>query len=277
MTKDHGLRKTLENLRQSIETRDSAKLFQLPLWPDAKRGTPNSFLRSALFSAIQSKDREFISGKELASQTGIRITFTGEQLNQEDLTLWEALVHLAKSHPLGNVCSFTAHGILKTMGLNTGGHDHQRLEKGITRLIACAVKIKEEGRQPYIGSLVEAAIGDDPSLQRSHYTVRINPEMIRLYGETQWTAIDWQQRLKLRRKPLAQAMHAYYSTHRIPHPVKLATLQSLTGSRNEQASGFKRHCRSALDELVKIGFLQSYNVQGDMVTVNRFAVLPRSK
>ena len=266
----------LERLRQSIENRTTAEVIQLPLWPDAKRGTPNSFLRSALFSAIQSKDRQYIDGKELASQAGITIKYTGQQLNQEDLTLWETLVHLAKAHPLGNVCSFSAHGLLKTLGLNTGGHEHQRLHKGITRLIACAVEINHEGR-PYVGSLVEASISDELKSQTTHYTVRLNPDIIRLYGETQWTAIDWQQRIDLRRKPLAQALHAYYSSHKTPHPVKLGTLQRLTGSRNEQPASFKRQCRIALDELAKISFLQSYSIDGDMVTVTRIAALPRGK
>jgi len=47
------------------------------------------------------------------------------------------------------------------------------------------------------------------------------------------------------------------------------TLQRLTGSRNTQAASFKRQLRTALDELVKIGFLESYNIEGDTVTVQR--------
>jgi hypothetical protein len=37
--------------------RPTAKLYQLPLWPEPVRGAPNSFLRSALFAAIQGKTR----------------------------------------------------------------------------------------------------------------------------------------------------------------------------------------------------------------------------
>ncbi|NMQ30027.1 TrfA family protein, partial [Candidatus Accumulibacter phosphatis] len=103
----------------------------------------------------------------------------------------------------------------------------------------------------------------------------LHRELIRLYGETQWTAIDWQQRLNLRRKPLAQALHAYYSSHRMPHPVKLSTLQRYTGSRNQQAAGFKVKLRAALDELVKLAFLQSYSIEGDTVAVRRTPALPR--
>lgn len=264
------LSKQLESLRRTVAERASAEIIQLPLWPEPKRGTPNSFIRSALFSAIQSKNRVFLKGAELFSQQGITVKFTGEQLNQEDLTLWEALVHLAKEHPLGNVCNFTAHGILKAMHLNTGGTEHRRLHESITRLIACAVEITHEGRT-YTGTMIEGSSKEDLT---SHYAIRLNRDLIRLYGESQWTAIDWKQRLSLRRKPLAQALHAYYSSHRMPLPVKLETLQRLTGSRNPQAASFKRQCRVALDELVSIGFLQSYSIDGDAVSAHRLPALP---
>ena len=263
---------TIERMQAISRQRDTHEIIQLPGWSDFKRGTPNSFLRSALFSAIQSKDRVYIDGKLLSSQAGTTIKFTGQQLNQEDLTLWETLVHMAKAHPLGNVCSFSAHSILKAMDFTPGGSQHERLHKGIIRLTACAVEITHEGKL-YFGSLINSGVTDELNNQ---YTVELNRDLIRLYGETQWTAIDWEQRMKLRRKPLAQALHAYYSSHRVPYPVKLATLQNLTGSRIEQAAGFKRLCRTALDELIAIGFLQEHRFLGDTVTVQRMPIIPKS-
>lgn len=267
------LDRALARMGRAVTQRQSAEVIQLPLWPEPKRGTPNSFLRSALFSAIQSKDRQFLKEVTLASQDGITVKFTGEQLNQEDLTVWETLVHLARRHPLGNSCAFTAHGLLKALGLPTGGDQHRVLHSAIIRLTACAVEIRHD-RKIYFGSLVESGAKDELT---SHYVVRLNRDIIRLYGESQWTGIDWQQRLKLRRKPLAQALHAYYSSHRSPFPVTLAFLQKITGSKNTQAASFKRQCRVALDVLSHIGFLQSYTIEADRVTVSRNAALPRSE
>jgi hypothetical protein len=104
------IQRLCQELAEIEAKRDAAKVVQLPLWAEQKRGTPNSFLRSALFSAIQSKDRVYLEGATLpTSQQGITVKFTGRQLNQEDLTLWEILVHLARQHPLGYQCSFSAH------------------------------------------------------------------------------------------------------------------------------------------------------------------------
>ena len=56
---DTALNKKLERLSARAKERQENKIVQLPLWPEAKRGAPNSFLRSSIFSAIQSKNRYF--------------------------------------------------------------------------------------------------------------------------------------------------------------------------------------------------------------------------
>ena len=243
--------------------------LELPLWPEPKRGTPNSFLRSSLFAAIQSKDREYLEGVILFSQKGITVKYTGMRLNQEDLTLWETLVHLARETSLGSECSFTAHGILKAMAMPTGGVNHKRLHAGIIRLTGGVVEVTH-GEREYFGTLID---GGKRKKGENYYSLRLNKELICLYGDTQYTAIDWTQRLELRRKPLAQALHAFYSSHREPYPVKLETLHKLVGSQNSQLKGFKRLMKAALEALVAIGFLQSYQIEGDLVSVKRAQAL----
>ena len=93
----------------------------------------------------------------MASQEGITVLYTGDQLNQEDLTLWETLVHLAKDSPLGDVCEFTAYEILKSMDLSTTVDGYERLKKGIDRLVECTVTIKQ-GRGEFKGHLMLAPI-----------------------------------------------------------------------------------------------------------------------
>lgn len=256
---------TIERMKESARQREASQIIQLPLWPEPKRGTPNSFIRSALFAAIQSKDRVFLKESTVASQKGIIVKFTGEQLNQEDLSVWETLAHLARQHPLGHQCDFTAHSLLKSLGMHTGLSQHKQLHSTIVRLTACAVEITHEGKT-YFGPLVKSGLKDELT---SHYRIELNRELIRLFGDNQWTALDWQQRQQLRGKHLAQALHAFYSSHRQPFPIKLDTLRGYVGSRNFQKAGFKVKLRAALTELVSIGFLKAYDIQGDMVCVDR--------
>lgn len=270
---DKAIVGTIERIMEKARQREAAMPIQLPLWPEPKRGTPNSFIRSALFAAIQSKDRVFLKEATLASQRGISVKFTGEQLNQEDLSVWETLAHLARQHPLGCMCEFTAHGLLKSLGQHTGLSQHKQLHSTIIRLTACAVEITHEGKT-YFGPLVKSGLKDELT---SHYRIELNRELIRLFGDNQWTALDWQQRQQLRGKLLAQALHAFYSSHRQPFPIRLDTLRGYVGSRNIQRAGFKIKLRAALEELVSIGFLTGYDITGDAVTVVRtLAALPQN-
>lgn len=263
--KSQSIETKLEALKKSVVEREKNAVVQLPLWPEPKRGAPNSFIRSALFAAIQSKERRFLKETVLASQDGIVVKYTGEQLNQSDLDVWETIVHLARDQPLGTTASFTAHGLLKAMGMPTGNSQHKQLHSTLLRLTACAVEVTHENKT-YFGPLIKSGAKDEVT---RHYGIELNKGIIKLFGENQWTALDWKQRQELRGQPLAQALHAFYSSHREPFAVKLETLQAYTGSRNKQIAGFKRQVRTALNELVSAGFLNTFSIEGDMVAVRR--------
>jgi hypothetical protein len=263
MTADKSTTEKLAELQKKSQERTALKTIMLPDWHDSKRGTPNSFLRSALFSAVQSKDRQFKKREILFSQNGMFIRYTGEQLNQEDLTLWEALLHLTRKQPLGNVCEFSAYEILKAMGMATGKADYERLHCGITRLAACLVEITYDNTN-YFRSLIEGGKREELT---GLYQLQINRDLIKLYGNSNWSIIDWEHRLLLRKKPLAQALLGYYSCHKTPYPVTLLFLQGLTGGKNKSLAGFKRHVIAALKELVKIGFLESYYIGNNLISV----------
>ena len=75
-----------------------AEVIHLPFWPEDKRGTPNCFLRSALFSAIYGNaERKYLKNVLLAVQGDVSITYTGEQLSQSDLDVVMAALHLARA------------------------------------------------------------------------------------------------------------------------------------------------------------------------------------
>lgn len=171
LTRD--LAEVMESLGRTLEARKEAatldkpqnapkplvQILHLPLWPEPVRACPNSFLRSALFPAIHSKDRRFINDELLASCEGIEIRFKGEQLNQEDLDLCSLLFHLGRLHPLGDTCHFTAYAMLKALGRAKGSREYQDLHQSIRRL-GQQVEIKI-GRYRYFGAFVLDGVKDD--------------------------------------------------------------------------------------------------------------------
>jgi hypothetical protein len=255
----------MERARKDEEERLESGVVYLPTWREDRQGSPNSFLRSALFAAIQSKDRLDLKRAEIFSQRGVSVTYTGEQLNQEDMTVWLALVDLIKRDSLGTKCSFNAHSILKYMDLGTGGREYERLENSILRMTACAVVIKT-GTHTYMGSLIHDCVIDE---RTKLYKLTLNRHLIKLFGDDDWTAIDWEQRKRLKNKPLCLKLHEYYSSHEQPFPVSLEFLSDLTGCKNSQKASFKRQVKTALEGLVKIGFLKSWSIDNDIVKVER--------
>jgi hypothetical protein len=240
-----------------------AKIVQLPLWPEPTRGTPNSFLRGALFAAIHGKERYGLQRQVLASQKGSTIRFTGIQFDQSDLDVWEQAAQLARPHPLGNVCHFHIHAFLKALRRNTGKSDHEWLKYAFARLAGCCVEITE-GRYTYGGAMLEFRRDEVAGV----YIVRLNPTILNLYNAG-WTAIDWDIRHKLRRKPLALWLHGWLSSNAKNYPVKVETLHCLSGSRNAQKAGFKRHLAKALDDLQAVGAISGYRFTSGLLTIER--------
>jgi hypothetical protein len=252
--------KKLAGLQQKSHERNELKEIMLPVWPNNKRGTPNSFLRSALFPAIKSTAiRERLVLEFVESQSGISIKYDGYVLNQEDLTLWETLVHLCRKSPLGDICEFTGYEILKALNLGDGADDYKRLYEGITRLAVCHLNINAG---QYFGAMILQGTRDK---ETQRYVLQLNRQLINLYKQHTW--IDWDERLVFRKSQLAQYLHGFYSSHTKPYPIKIETLHKLSGSRIKSLAKFKQNLKVALDELKKTNFLEEHKFDGELVIV----------
>jgi len=100
------------------------------------------------------------------------------------------------------------------------------------------------------------------------FALRLNPTLLEIY-RAGWTGVDVGVRRQLRRKPLALWLHGWLSSNAQNYPTKLDTIRALSGSTNKQAAGFKRHLQDALSDLVTVGFLDGYGIDGDLVSVTR--------
>ena len=247
---------------QEPEPRGLAKVIQLPLWPEAKRGAPNAALRSALFAAIQGKGRRYLEGELLAAQDGITIRYTGARLDQSDLDVWEQALHLARTQALGSRCYFTAHGFLRALGRRTSGTDQEWLKSVFRRLTATAVELSD-GRLTYGGSLMEFYRDEETG----RTVLEINPKLAPFFGWTQWTQIDWAQRQQLRGKPLALWLHGFYASHAAPYPLTVAYLHKLCGSQTKRLRKFKENLGRALWDLQATGAIKAWEIVGDLVRV----------
>jgi len=263
-----ALQRQLENFRNLAKTAPphKAEVIHLPVWKEQQRGVPNVALRSALFAAVHEKDCVYVERQSLAVQNGFEIRYTGKQLSQSDLDVWELVLHLARLHPLGNRCEFTAHAFLKWLGRHTGKYEHEWLKNVFARLQGAVVEITVGGRFTYSGQLIDDVARDEIT---GRYVVFINPQLAALYDKKSWTAIDWDQRKRLKRKPLALWLHGFLATHAQPYPLKVESLMKWSGSQTQEKRKFKQNLKAALEELLAVGAIVSYHFEGDLLHVER--------
>ena len=247
--------------RAAQEQRGPAQVIQLPLWPEAKRGAPNAVLRGALFAAVH-KDRRYMDRELLASQRGITIRFTGKQLDQADLDVWEQALHLVRTQALGTRCRFTEKGFLKALGRSAGKSGRDWLRSAFARLAGAVVELTQDGRT-YGGTLLEFYRDEDTG----RTVLEINPKLAPFFGPTRWTQIDWEQRQRLRAKPLALWLHGFYASHAAPHALTIEYLHKLSGSQTKQLWKFKQNLTQALRDLQAAGAIRDFEIRDDLVHV----------
>lgn len=277
------LREIGERGQKSARERKRQNLLsdkQLTLWADAMRGAPNEIVRSALFTAKNRKQaRENLKRAVVAVIGDGQINYTGEELRQDDETVWLQLIHLARENGLATPFQFTPYSFCKSIHWPLTGQSYDRLDKCMTRLQATSLKI------------VSQRLGDEISLSMlpgfkakrrkdgdgGLWEVRMHDELVFLFSEFQYTRVEWQQRLALP-EGLATWLHAYYASSREPYDVKIETLAvgaglmgevvedaqldeaARTAKSKERLRDVKKLIVKALEALKESGFLLDFEV-----------------
>jgi hypothetical protein len=264
----------IDRVTAEHERRESAKIYQLPMWREPERGVPNEFSRSALFAAIQAKGRSYLDNEQIASQQGYTISYTGRRLDQTHLDVFEGIMHIARGTHEGNVIRFSAYKLLKLIGRDTGSSQHKWLYRTLNHLTATSVSICKDGQAVFWGSLLPKGCG---KLNSGEYAVEITRDLIQLFDRG-FTHIDWEQRRRLRRKPLAQWLQLYYSSHARPYPVTVEFLHEKSGSSTKCMRKFRQSLRAALTEIQAVGAISDWRIdETGKVHVTRGVALPAPK
>ena len=115
----------------------------------------------------------------------------------------------------------------------------------------------------YGGSLLEYWRDEDSE----RYVMQLNSKILLLWVGG-WTAVDWEQRLKLRRKPLALWLHGFYASHADPYPMKVETLMRLSGSGNKSVKRFTQALKQAGQELVEVDAVKNFDIVDGLIFVD---------
>ena len=263
--------------RQRLRALEEQKIHEnrvlqeiLPLWDDDNRGVPNPLIRSGLFSVKKSDVREYVD-IVVASLSNYRITYRGEELQQDDLSVWLSLINLARERPMSDSIYFSGYSLVKDLDWRMHSDSYLRAEGSIKRLKVTGLTISSpDGNEQYTGSLIrEYAFKADDGAGNSRWMVRFEPKVSALFMEDTTTLLEWEVRKKIgARATVALFLHSFYSSHAEPLPISVGKLHELSRSEDTVA-GFKRTLLNALRKLEEVGFLSSYHLIGDLISVTK--------
>jgi hypothetical protein len=252
----------------------------LPGFDDENRAVPNHFIRSGLFSVGQERNRAYRKNDKVVSLSNYDIRATGEELYQEDLSVWMALLCRAKDSPISHVVHFTAYSVIRDLGWTVNSKSYERLKDSIRRLKNTALEIAtSDAKNAYSGSLIRDYAFATKDSDETTWWVRFEPKMAKLLLSDTTTFLEWQLRKQIgSRATLCLWLHGFYSSHRDPiHPYSIEKIRDLCGSRTNHLPSFQRSLEAAVNRLRELGFLSDWRITAGMLHVKkhpRFAKLP---
>lgn len=207
---------------------------------------PNDLLRSALFAV---SSRIFRRETMVASVSGVEVYIArGYRPTQSHLDVWERCLSLAAEQGTGKTIRFSAYSFLRSIDRSpSGGSDRKWLNDALLDLAGCLIRVTN-GKRTYFGPLISGGTKDETT---DEYCIEINPRLAVLFMGNNWTAINAAERRALRRHPLAQWLHAFFSTHDKPYRHKVETIRSLCGSDTEELWKFRQTLKQAMIKVSK--------------------------
>lgn len=243
-----------------FKLRDELKLYEqlqelnsqplndlLPEIFQERRAIPNPFLRSALFGMIRKGKRQLVKDEQIMSMSQYDIFFSGEQLDQNDLEVWDTLMYLAKKSAIDNELTISLYELCKHLNYADQKKSRERILARAKRLSFGKITIKFKNKE-YFGSLIDDVIIDKNS--DGKISIKFNKRIASYFAENDHTFIESNIKRYLGDSQLNRWLFNFYESHTNPIPYKLEYLQELCRSCTELRD-FKRKVKESLIEIKK--------------------------
>lgn len=239
---------------------------RMAYWDDLMMGIPNDLIRCALFTAKECDRNRMMDDEIIASHKGTIVTYTGWQLGQSHLDVYEGIMHCLRRKDYGTIANFNSHELLVLLNRDVSGARYSWLKRKINDIAACLIKIEKDKEKGFFGSLID---GGKYNNKTGNFSVRVNEDLIYLFDQG-FTKINWSQRNALTGKPLACWLQLYYASHDRPHSVGVDFIHSQCGSEAKELKDFKKRLIVALNNLMEVGAIAAWSIDKDgAVTVEK--------
>jgi hypothetical protein len=248
--------------REERAREEAGKVYQMTFLPDDKWAMPTDFIACALFAAVQTKKKSpFLRGEQIANINGYTITFTGQRLTQVHADVLMGIAYLAREKPQGYVAEFSLRQFMRMIGREIGTNSRESLRQLLDDLTGAVIRITNPSGDESLSGHILGKNADSGRKDEAEFSVEIKREFCKLF-ERGFALVDWQQRIRLKKKPLAAWLHLYFS--KFHRPVAVKELHRLSGSADELRF-FRRRLKHELETLKECGAIQQAFIDDDDV------------
>jgi len=269
------------NARKRAELAALHAAGQLALWPESDRGIPNELVRCAVFAAKNRREprKVYRPNAPLVVPVigGGEVIYIGEELRQDDETVWMQLVHLSKEG-CSEWVSFTPYSFLKAIQWPIKGASYTRLLATLRRLATSGIEVYSKRFDKGVSTklIVKYEYAKNADAPWRVQVFDKDDQLLFLFDKL-YSRVDWDVRLALP-DGVATWLHSFFSSHREPFDHKISTLAAgaglaldvldaeqldeaqLAAKRKERLREAKKTIRRALETLQAAGFLESFEI-----------------
>ena len=287
LTLDIDIQNRVGNAQKKSRARRNSELAiqyekgQLVSWPENERGIPNELVRCAVFSAKNRNEKRKVyranSPLIVPVIGGGQVIYIGEELRQDDETVWMQLVHLAKqSYSVYAV--FTAYSFIKAIKWPINGASYTRLLTSIRRLATSGLEIYSNrfDKGISINLIANYEYSKNSDIPWKVQVFNKEDNFLSLFDKL-YSRLDLETRLALP-PGITTWLHGFFSSHKDPFQHKIETLAIGAGislesaedeyldettrvaKRKERLREAKRRIKVSLEILKKHKFLSNFEI-----------------
>jgi len=228
---DNARAKSRAKKRDELAARHAAG--QLALWPESERGIPNELVRCAVFSAKNRKERRESHSASAPLVVpvigGGEVIYVGEELRQDDETVWMQLVHMSKESRSPKVF-FTPYSFFKAIKWPVKGTNYKRLLTTLRRLKTASLEVYSSRFDRGVSTGLIVDFTYSKKADGAPWSVHVfspENELLFLFDKL-YSRVDWETRLALP-EGVSTWLHGFFSSHREPFDHKIETLAKGAG------------------------------------------------
>jgi hypothetical protein len=268
-------REIKEQLKREEKLLSTPMQNLLPEIFEEKRAIPNGFLRGALFGMVRKGRRKLVGDLHIFTMSQYDMVFTGYELDQNDLEVWDTLIYLAKHKGIDKELRITLYDLCKHLRITDAPANRTAIIKRIERLKIGTLKITA-GEKQFVGSLLNNYFIDKSG--DGKLVIEYNKTLSMLFEDNDYTLVNVDIRHLLGDSQLARWLYNFYESHKEPLPFSIEFIQKLCRSENSPKD-FKYKLRLSLELIKKaycaINYKSRWNY--DITEDNYLIIYPKGK